>query len=112
MPRVQISSYSKFYHAETGAAFHPVLDQRTGCYVGIADVDTETAEKLAGNAAFQILSDEEFADLSEKPAEPEPEPSQTGDPLTDKATAPAKSGPQSGPAEPIDLSGPPAPESK
>ncbi len=111
MPTVIISTYSKFYDAEKDIQFNAVLDPRTGCFVAAAHVDEETAAHYADRGAFEVLSDDEFAERQEPPAEPEPEPSATGDPLTDQANK-ADQADKSDTTSSNSLDGPPPPKSK
>ena len=98
---VTLAAYSKFYHAETGTEFLPVLDHKTGCYIAVAPVSGKTAKAFAGKPGFKLLTEDQYQEMSRPAPEPEPEPSETGDPLTGQA----------GTAEGTDLTGPPPPPS-
>src|SRR5690242_7523344 len=101
MPKVLIEGYSTFYDLRERVTFEPVLDRRTLCRVGVAEVSAEQAERYAGRSGFQVLSEEEWADMNriqEPVRAPAPE---TGDPLRDASVL---GGSLQGP--------PPPPESK
>ena len=114
MPHVLLSTYSKYYDAATDTQFVPVLNRATGCYVAVADLDDETADRFAENPAFEILSDDEYLALSRPAPAPEPAPSESGDPLTDQAASTAAgqaAKPGKAADQATDLTGPPAPPS-
>jgi hypothetical protein len=85
MPRVRIDQYSNFHDPTTGAQFEPVLDRRSGCYVGVCEMSKSQARAYQGRASFTVLSDDEWLAMTEIPREPEPTEPETGDPLADQA---------------------------
>jgi len=90
MPKVLINNHSTFYDGRTKTQFDPVLNRISGCYVGIADVDAETADSYEGHSRFQVLTDEEYLAMVTTPRAPQPTEANTGDPLTDAAAKPAR----------------------
>lgn len=87
MPRVLIENYSNFYCTRTKVQFNPILDRRTGCYVGLADVTPEQAEAFANRGGFRLISDEEFLAMSGISLAPASAQPASGEPLQDAATA-------------------------
>lgn len=91
MPRVMIHNYDVFYDVKTEVQFSRVLDRRTNCYIGVAQVSKTIAKVYAGRPdRFRILSDEEWKQINEGVAETADESvadSETGDPLLDAAAA-------------------------
>jgi len=88
MPKVLIKNHSTFYDTKRKVQFNPLLDRRSGCFVGVADVDTETAETYEGHPHFQVLTDEEYLEMVTVPSDPVPVEPNTGDPLGDAAAKP------------------------
>ena len=87
-------NWSRFHHKDTDTEFTPILDVETGCWIGAAQVDAETAEIFDAHPAFEVLDADDYASLTipapaPKPAEPVG-PSETGDPLGDAAKAGSK----------------------
>lgn len=73
MPHVIIRSYSTYYDVSSDVQFSPVLDRKTGCYIGHAQVDKKTATEYAKKGNFEVLSDADFTALSTIPEPEEPE---------------------------------------
>lgn len=67
MPKVICEKYSNYRDLLTKVQFNSVLDHRSGCFVGLAEVDDETAAKFDGREGFEVLSEAEFAALSTAP---------------------------------------------
>jgi len=114
MFRVLIQNYSRFFDPATKIEFAPVLDRPSGCYVGVATVDEDTAVHYDGRPGFQVLTDAEWEAVNALPVPAEREEPETGDPLADAARE-QNPGDGSGedPAAGRDLGGPPPPpESK
>ncbi len=70
MPKVICHHYSSYRDLLTKVQFDSVLDHRSGCYVGMAEVDDEAAAKFDGREGFEVLTDAEFAALSTAPPKP------------------------------------------
>ena len=67
MPKIQIAQYSQFVDVQTGVAFTPVPDRRTGQYIGIADVDDADTGVFAARPNFHVLTDAEFLAMTNPP---------------------------------------------
>jgi hypothetical protein len=69
---------------KTGVEFQPIIDPKSGTWVGCATVDEETAEKYEDRDGFEV-----YADEAEAFGAPETEApaaiSESGDPLADAA---------------------------
>jgi hypothetical protein len=89
MPYVMIEQYSRYFDVKTRTQFTETLNRRTGCYVGMAQVDKKTAEQYRGRPGFQVLTDKDYLHLTQAPAAPEQSEPVTGDPLADAAQAKA-----------------------
>jgi hypothetical protein len=85
MPRVVTRVHSTFYDMKRKVQFSPVLDQRTGCFVGVAQVSDEHAAEFAEHEHFEVVSDEDYLEMVTVPSAPEPTEPGTGDPLSDAA---------------------------
>jgi hypothetical protein len=95
MPKVLVRNYSTYTDVRNGVQFNPVLirkadDPNAQCFVGVADVNAKTAKTYADRPAFEVISDEEYTELTTAPApadedDDEPAVSPTGDPLADAA---------------------------
>ena len=116
MKHVLLKCYSRFFVNEPRMEFLPVLDLQTRTWIAHAEIDT--AEALAyceANPAYEVLTDDEYALITEKPAAPAPSEPTTGDPLTDESSASrnqsARNMPPKGAATDA-LDGPPAPPAK
>ena len=83
--KVQIENYDRFFDLATKVQFVPVLDLRTGCFTGIADVSEKQAKAFKGRFGFRILTDEEYLEMTSVPEVVEPDAPNTGDPLSDMA---------------------------
>lgn len=124
MAHVILRSYSKFFNSDPAIQFDPILDQTTGCFIAHAEVqDADALDYFTKNAAFSVLTDEEYQALTELPVQPEPTEPKSGDPLTDagkesahyllpnaNAENPADKDALSEKADPL-AGGPPAPPS-
>ncbi|HTE16865.1 MAG TPA: hypothetical protein VK689_00615 [Armatimonadota bacterium] len=107
--KVLIESYSRYFDVQTRVQFSPVLDQRSGCYVGVADLPEEVAECYLDRPGFEVLSDEEFVSLTSAPEKPVPAASQSGDPLTDQANVGSGAAAPAGGSTPAGQAPPPPP---
>jgi hypothetical protein len=85
MPRVMIEQYSNFFDQPTRLQFEPVLDRRSGCYVGVCEMSAEQAEAFADRRSFAVLTEDEWRAMTEIPRAAEPTQPETGDPLADQA---------------------------
>jgi predicted component of type VI protein secretion system len=85
MPRVMIEQYSNFFDQPTRLQFEPVLDRRSGCYVGVCEMSAEQAEAFRGRSSFTLLSEDEWRAMTEIARQPAPTEPETGDPLADQA---------------------------
>lgn len=83
MPRVAIDNYSNYYDVREKVQFDPVLDRRTGCRVGIAEVSADVAARYEQRRGFRLMSDIEFVAMT-RVSTPAPVPA-TGQPLQDVA---------------------------
>lgn len=84
MPKVICDKFSNYSDPKTKVHFTPLLDRRTGCFIGFAQVSRELAEGYAKRDGFQVISDTEYLAITSIP-DPEPLADPSGDPLTDAA---------------------------
>lgn len=88
--RVITRNYSTFVDPVTNVQFQPVVvqdrtDSSYGCWIGQAQVTGEQADGFDGRRGFEVLTEAEFAALTQIPALPEPTRPNTGDPITDQS---------------------------
>lgn len=101
MKRVIAINYSQFYDPLTETEFEKVMDQSTGCFLGIASVSDKVAKDYDKRVGFRVLTDDEYAAITTPPALPEVTDPETGDPLSDAAKLEgANAGPDAGNSPP------------
>ena len=68
MQHVISTTYSTFYDAAANVQFTPVLRRDTSCYIGHAELSTDTAETYRARPGFAVMSESEFLGLTTEPA--------------------------------------------
>lgn len=63
--------YSTHYDVVRRVSFSPRLDYRSGLFVGVAEVDEQAAQFYASREGFDVLSEAEYAALSQAPPKAE-----------------------------------------
>ena len=86
MAKVISTKFDTWQCPVTGARFEPILDQRTGRFVGVADVDAKGAAYFKGRPGFAVVTDKELQAMTSRAPAPAPE-RVTGELLADAAQA-------------------------
>jgi hypothetical protein len=63
--KILCENFSRFYDSKTKVEFAPVLDRRSGCYVGIADV--EDISPFENRTGYKVLTDADFLAMTTAP---------------------------------------------
>jgi hypothetical protein len=87
MPYVINRKWSKHWDMTTDTQLDPVLDVRAGMYIAAAHVDSKKAKLFGKHPDYEVLTDDEYRDLTTAPVEEGPDLTEplTGEPLTDAA---------------------------